>query len=161
MGSSWCYDTAGFDTLVVDEEGGSEGRQCSTVGLHLWKCWTKGQLLCWLLSQLNSPKDREVFQPEKLWKPHQRQPWHGMAQHEFCLVCWGLTSPCISKGKLDKRIALTEIQSWHFYHPWRWKLPLHAVLPQIFAYMSNSMLVQKGNFKVQWILHETSKVHYS
>lgn len=45
MGSSWCYDTAGFDTLVVDEEGGSEGRQCSTVGLHLWKCWTKGQLL--------------------------------------------------------------------------------------------------------------------
>lgn len=45
MGSSWCNDTVGFDILVVDEEGGSEGMQCSTVGLHLWKCWTKGQLL--------------------------------------------------------------------------------------------------------------------
>lgn len=88
----------------------------------------KGNFFCRLLSQLYSPKDREVFQTEKWWKPHQRQTWHGMA-HDFCLMCGGLTSPCISKGKLDKRIALTEIQSWHFYdhHPWRWKLPLHAV----------------------------------
>lgn len=163
MGSSWCNDTAGFDTLVVDKEGGSEGRQCSTEGLLLWKVLNiRATSFADSFHSLIVP-DREVFQPEKWWKPHQRQPWHGMAQHDFCLMCWGLTSLCISKGKLDKRIALTEIQSWYFYHhhPWRWKLPLHAVLPQIFTYMSNSMLVQKGNFKVQCILHETRKLHYS
>lgn len=116
MGSSWCNDTAGFDTLVVDEEGGSEGRQCSTEGLLLWKVLNKRATSFADSFHSIIVPDRGVFQPEKWWKPHQRQPWHGMAQHEFCLMCWELTSPCISKGKLDKRIALAEIQSWHFYH---------------------------------------------
>lgn len=147
-------------TRKEDQKEGSAPLKASTFG----GAEQKGNFFWWLLSQLCSPKDREIFQPEKWWKPHQRQPWHGMAQHDFCLMCWGLTSLCISKGKLDKKIALTEIQGWHFYqhhHPRRWKLPLHAVLPQIFAYMSNSMLVQKGNFKVQCILHETSELHDS
>lgn len=156
MASSWCNDTARFDVSVVREEGGSEERQGSTEGLHLLKHWTKGQhLLVTHFTALES--QRQIFQPEKWWKAQQRQPLHGMVQHNFCLMCWGLTGPCISKGKLDNKktshwlksradISTTtpEDESRH---------PLHAVLPLIFAYMSNSMSVQKGNFKVQCILH--------
>lgn len=110
MASSWCNDTARFDVSVVREEWGSEERQGSTEGLHLLKHWTKGQhLLVTHFTALES--QRQIFQPEKWWEAQQRQPLHGMAQHNFCLTSWGLTGPCISKGKLDNKKKLHWLKS--------------------------------------------------
>lgn len=102
MGSSWCYDTAGLDTLVVDEEGGSEGRQCSTVGLHLLN--KRATSFADSFHSLIVPKT-ERSSSQKNYGNHTKDSlgtaWHNM-NSAWCVEGWLV--PALVKENLTKEL---------------------------------------------------------
>lgn len=105
MASSWCNDTAGFYTLVVDEEGGSEGRQCSTEGFYLWRCWTKGQLLFGDSFHSFVVPKTERSSSQKNGGNHTKDSlgmgWHSMIS-AWCVEGWLV--PALVKENLTKKL---------------------------------------------------------
>lgn len=86
-------------TRKEDQKEGSAPLKAYTFG----NAEQKGNFFWWLLSQLCSPKDREIFQPEKWWKPHQRlgMAWHNMIS-AWCVEGWLV--PALVKENLTKKL---------------------------------------------------------